>query len=162
MLLFTVFDIYRRSITIKETLRIIQVYNFSYPNFLIERLQTMKLVLEIKRYPYPRNSFISSLLLQRKRSGGEKRLLETIFLELRSIKDQKHPKSRWLLIIKRGILSKRREPQSVWRRIILIIRIYKSKAPQRKCTRLQLLLVIVFNTLALEYICHVYLFPNML
>jgi len=93
MLSSTVFDIYRRSVTIKETLRIIQVYDFGYPTFLVKRSQTMKLVPEIERYPCPRNSFVSSSLLQRKRSKGEKRLSEIAFLELRSVKDQKHPQS---------------------------------------------------------------------
>ena len=129
MLSSTGFNTYRRSVTIKETLRIIQVYDFGYPTFLVKRSQTMKLVSEIERYPYPRNSFVSSSLLQRKRSKGEKRLSETVFLELRSVKDQNHPQSGWLLMMKRGMLSKRREPRSVWRRVILIMRIRESKAP---------------------------------
>ena len=162
MLPSTVFDIYRLSVTIKETLRIIQVYYFGYPTFLVKRSQTMKLVPEIERYPCPHNSFVSSSLLQRKRFKGEKLLLETVFLELRSVKDRKHPQSGWLLMMKRGMLSKRREPRNVWRRMIPIMRIRKSKALQRKCTRLWLLLVIVFDALALEYVCHIYLFPDML
>jgi len=42
------------------------------------------------------------------------------------------------------------------------MRIRESNAPQGKCTRLWLLLVIVFDTLALEYVCHMYLFPDVL
>ena len=153
MLSSTVFDIYRRSVTIKETLRIIQVYDFGYPTFLVKRSQTIKLVPEIERYPCPRNSFVSSSLLQRKKSKGEKRLSETVFPELRSVKDQKHPQSGWLLMMKRGMLSKRREPRSVWRRMIPIMRIRESKAPQRKCTRLWLLLVIVFDYIHCQWGC---------
>ena len=103
MLSSTVFNIYRRSVTIKETLRIIQVYDFSCPTFLVKLSQTMELVPEIERYPCPRNSFVSSSLLQRKRSKCEKCLSETVFLELRSVKDQKHPQSGWLLMMKRGM-----------------------------------------------------------
>src|SRR6266516_1400080 len=100
--------LHRRSVTIGETLRIIQVYDFNCPTLLVKSLQRMRLEAEVERYSCLRSSFVNTSLLQRTRSEGKERLSNTLFsLESRSAKDQKHPPRGWLPMMKRSMLSRR-------------------------------------------------------
>jgi hypothetical protein len=65
-------------VTIKETLRIIQVYDFNCPTLLIKSLQRMRLRVKVKKYSCLLSSFINTSLLQRIRSEGKEPLSNTL------------------------------------------------------------------------------------
>ena len=118
--------LHRRFVTTKGTLPIIQAYDFDSETLLTKNLYRMRLEIKIESWLSLLNNSASTLLRRRRRCDTWDHLASIqLLLESRSGKDQRHPQTISLLVMKRGMLSKRREQRSVLRAMTQIMRIHQ-------------------------------------
>ena len=123
---------YRHSVTIKETPPIIRVYDFNSETLLTKNLHTMRLEIKIESWSSLLNNSASILRQRRPRHDSWDHLVSIqLLLDSKNGKDRKRLQNKYLLVMKRGILSMNREQRSVWKTMTWIMKIHQEQAARQ-------------------------------